>query len=179
MSNFVCRLCGGTSFDANGVSEYCVNCGVRFNHASLFTLPPVMFKRLSDDAVVPTRAKLGDVGYDLCASAPKLIGAGKVALVKTDIAVELPANTEIQIRSRSGMGKKGIMVANQPGTIDTGYRGMCGVLLFNSTDEAYDVEKGDRIAQMLVTPKLPYVFVETQELSSTERGEGGYGHTGK
>jgi len=179
MSDFKCRLCGYKEYAHNYDNYYCLGCGVEFKNQYMFTLPIINVKKLSDDAIIPTKAKKDDVGYDLYSVDDTLIQSGEIKLIKTDIAIELPYNTEAQIRSRSGMGKKGIIVANQPGTIDTGYRGMCGVLLYNTTKAYYHVRKGDKIAQMLITVKLPYDFVLTEKLSETERGDKGFNSTGR
>ena len=178
---FVCRVCGGTGhvYDISDDRYSCERCSVVFDHPDIFSLPEVMIKKLSDDAIIPVRAKEGDVGYDIYAAQEQWIPAGEIKLIKTDISIELPPDTEAQIRSRSGMGKKGIMVANQPGTIDTGYRGMCGVLLFNSRNSGYKVNKGDKVAQMLITTKLAYTFKEVNELSETDRGDSGFNSTGR
>jgi dUTP pyrophosphatase len=101
-------------------------------------------------------------------------------MVKTGLSVELPVNTEIQVRPRSGLASKfEISITNSPGTIDTGYRGPCNVLLKCTWHTIYEIKKGDKIAQFVVSPKMPYKFVEVDELTDTERGEGGFGHTGK
>jgi dUTP pyrophosphatase len=145
----------------------------------MFTLPYVKIVTIHEDAVIPTRAKEGDIGMDLYSVDDVIITSGKVEMIHTGICIKLPKNTEAQIRSRSGMGKKGIMVANQPGTIDTGYTGEICVLLYNSKDDEYIVKKGDRIAQMVIAPKLPYKFKEVQELEETERGSAGFNSTGR
>jgi dUTP pyrophosphatase len=178
---FVCRICGFTHCNMQFDGLYsCGGCNVVFSTPSGFTLPDVKFKRLHPDAVIPVRAKEGDVGYDVCSIENVILEPMEVVMVKTGISVELPPHTEMQVRPRSGLAKNhGIMVVNSPGTVDTGYRGPCNVLLINTTTEDYIVRKGDKIAQFLVTPKLPYKFVEVDELSDTDRGVGGFGHTGK
>lgn len=180
MLQFVCRICGGNSFVPNYDVYTCSQCGVIFSDPSAFTLPEVQFIKLDEDAVEPTRAKDGDVGYDAIGIMDATIHPGETVMVKTGISVQLPPHTEMQVRARSGMAKKhSIMVINGPGTIDTGYRGPCNVLLHNAGESTYDIKKGDAIAQFLVTPKLPYTFVEVSSLDETDRGEGGFGHTGK
>ncbi len=158
----------------------CAGCSAVFHDPKSFTLPEVKFIKLDKDAVMPARAKEGDVGYDAVSIQSAYIFPGETVMVKTGISVQLPPNTEMQVRARSGLAKKhGIMVINGPGTIDTGYRGPCNVLLHNSSKEVFTITAGDKIAQFLVTPKLPYTFVEVDTLDETERGAGGFGHTGR
>jgi dUTP pyrophosphatase len=100
-------------------------------------------------------------------------------LVKTGLFMELPAGYEAQVRPRSGLAlKKGITVLNSPGTIDADYRGEVGVLLINLSQEDFVVNDGERIAQMVIARREQAEFVEVDVLDETERGEGGYGHTG-
>ncbi len=101
------------------------------------------------------------------------------ALVKTGLFIALPEGFEAQVRPRSGLAyKKGITVLNSPGTIDADYRGEVGVILVNLSNEDFVVEDGERIAQMVVAKCEQAEFVEVNELSETERGEGGFGSTG-
>ena len=100
-------------------------------------------------------------------------------LVKTGLFMAIPAGYEAQVRPRSGLAfKKGITVLNSPGTIDADYRGEVGVILVNLSDEDFVVEDGERIAQLVVAKCEQAEFIETSELSDTERGEGGFGSTG-
>ena len=180
MKEFVCRLCGcGEYHRINGLYQ-CAECSVKFGEPRNFSLPEIGFVLLDEDAVKPVRAKDGDVGYGAVSIMDGEILSGQTVMFKTGVSIELPPHTEMQVRARSGMAKKhGIMVTNGPGTIDPSYRGPCNVLLTNTGPETYTVKKGDTIAQFLVTTKLPYVFVEVSELSETDRGEEGFGHTGK
>lgn len=101
------------------------------------------------------------------------------ALIKTGLFIALPAGYEAQVRPRSGLAyKKGISVLNSPGTIDADYRGEIGVILVNLSNEEFVIEDGERIAQMVVAKHEQADFVETEELSETERGAGGFGSTG-
>jgi dUTP pyrophosphatase len=182
MDEFVCRLCGHSSYTTISDMDIslCDGCGVVFSGPSKFSLPIVKFLKLDPDAVIPARAKEGDVGYDAVSIMDKELFDGCSALIKTGISVELPPHTELQVRARSGLAYKSqIMVTNGPGTIDTGYRGEIGVLLTNMGGEKLMISKGDKIAQFLLTTKLPYTFQEVELLSDTDRGEGGFGHTGK
>lgn len=110
---------------------------------------------------------------------PMVLHPMQRALVKTGLFIELPEGHEAQIRPRSGLAlKKGITVLNSPGTIDADYRGEICVLLINLSDSDFVVNDGERIAQMVIARHEQAVLVEVQELSDTERGAGGFGHTG-
>jgi dUTP pyrophosphatase len=131
---------------------------------------------------VPAYETAQSAGMDLRAhlQQQELIGPGERKLIPTGLFIELPHGHEAQIRPRSGLALKyGVTVLNSPGTIDSDYRGEVKVLLINHGDEGFTIQNGDRIAQMIVS-KCEHVQWElVQELSSTERGSGGYGHTGK
>lgn len=108
-----------------------------------------------------------------------LINPGGRALIPTGIQMALPVGYEAQIRPRSGLAlKNGISIVNSPGTIDSDYRGDVGIILINHGFEPFMVEQGDRIAQMVITQHTRVEFVEVEELSDTDRGDGGFGHTG-
>ena len=173
-----CRVCGHDKYIHYYDTFYCASCSTVFKNIWMFGLESVNVKFLSLDAVLPKRAKEGDVGYDLVAIDDTIIFSGQVEMVHTGIAIKLPNNTEAQIRTRSGLGKDGIIVANSPGTIDTGYTGEICVLLHNTTTLSYQVHKGDRIAQMLITTKMPYTLNVVDELPVTDRGSDGFGSTG-
>lgn len=180
MEKFVCRICGHKSYGIQYDLCVCGGCGVGFSQPHLFTLPDVKFKKLHPDAVTPIKAKDGDAGFDVCAIEDVSLPLMTVVMVKTGISVELPEYAEIQVRPRSGLAlKNGIMVVNSPGTIDSGYRGPCNVLLMNTKALVYHIKKGDKIAQFVVAPRMPYRFEEVDALTDTERGEGGFGSTGK
>jgi dUTP pyrophosphatase len=121
-------------------------------------------------------------GADLRAAidADVLIQPGAQALIKTGFAMALPDNYEAQIRPRSGLAlKHGVTVLNTPGTIDADYRGEVGVILINHGTEPFTVQRGDRIAQMIIAPFVQADFREVNALSATERGAGGFGSSGK
>ena len=140
----------------------------------------VSFKRISPDASLPSYARPGDAGMDLKSAEDAVIEPGARLLVHTGLAMALPEGYEAQVRPRSGLAlKHGITVLNTPGTIDEGYRGEVGVILFNTGDTAFKIAKGDRIAQMVIAPVTRARIVETDDLGSTERGAGGFGSTGK
>ena len=101
------------------------------------------------------------------------------AIIKTGLFIELPIGTEAQVRPRSGLAaKKGVTVLNAPGTIDADYRGEIGVILVNLSSESFTVENGERIAQLVIAKHERADWQQVEELSSTERGEGGFGSTG-
>ena len=134
------------------------------------------------DLPAPERASPGASGFDLRASvpAPVTIPPGGRTLVPTGIAIALPSGYEGQVRPRSGWAlKQGCTLLNSPGTIDADYRGEIGVIVVNHGTEAVTIGRGDRIAQ-LVVQRLPEVtLVAVDELPGTERGAGGFGHTGR
>jgi dUTP pyrophosphatase len=136
-------------------------------------------KRINDKARLPQYAQPGDAGLDLYSVESIDINPGDTALVKTGIIIELPEETEAQVRPRSGLALKyQVTVLNTPGTIDEGYRGEIGVILINHGKETFKVEEGMKIAQMVIKPVLRVHIEEVDELSETKRGTGGYGSTG-
>lgn len=129
---------------------------------------------------LPKYARQGDAGMDICAAEDDFLAPFNWKAVSTGLFVEIPEGYEIQIRSRSGLAfKYGVSVLNSPGTIDSGYRGEIKVILKNSDHRRYNIQKGERIAQMVVAPVTAAFLTEVSELSDTERGEGGLGSTGK
>lgn len=106
------------------------------------------------------------------------IAAGSTAIIPTGLYLEIPAGFEGQVRSRSGLASKGIVVANSPGTIDADYRGEIKVILQNLSNQPYYVENGDRIAQFLIKIVDKISWIPSKELSKTERNSGGFGSTG-
>ena len=138
----------------------------------------VKVKVLHEDAKLPLRGTSGAAGYDLYANETVKIESGRVVNVPVGLSMEIPAGTQLEIRTRSGLGKKGIFVINSPGTVDEDYRGPIGVMLMNTTGQTFLVEKGDRIAQAILMPYYTMEFEVVEELSDTQRGEGAYGSTG-
>ncbi|MEO0645056.1 MAG: dUTP diphosphatase, partial [Cyanobacteria bacterium J06650_10] len=113
----------------------------------------VKILKLHEAAILPTYEHEDDSGMDLCAIAPQLIPPHESALIPTGIAIELPLGTEAQVRPRSGLAlKHSITLLNTPGTIDAGYRGEISVIMINHGKEAFQVEPGMRIAQMVIVP---------------------------
>ena len=141
----------------------------------------ILIKRLSKDVALPKYETKGSSGLDLAANTDKQIKIlpGKSEIIPTGLAVAIPKNFEIQIRPRSGLAAKSqISVLNTPGTIDADYRGELKVILINLSDKVFVVEKGLRIAQMVLCPVVKATLKEVTELENTERGSGGLGSTG-
>ena len=141
----------------------------------------ILIKRLSKDVALPKYETEGSSGLDLAANIDKQIKIlpGKSEIISTGLAVAIPKNFEIQIRPRSGLAAKSqISVLNTPGTIDADYRGELKVILINLSDKVFVVEKGLRIAQMVLCPVVKAKLKEVTELENTERGSGGFGSTG-
>ena len=130
---------------------------------------------------LPSYATLQSAGMDLRANleAPVVLKPMERCLIPTGIRIALPEGYEAQIRPRSGLAlKKGITVLNAPGTIDADFRGEIGVILINLSQDDFVVNDGERIAQMVISKHEQAEWVEVEELDDTERGSGGYGHTG-
>lgn len=146
---------------------------------------PINVKRLPHYTGLPglKRATLGSSGVDLFAANDEPIclnTIGSMAIVPTGIAIELPVGFEAQIRPRSGLAaKEGITVLNTPGTIDSDYRGEIKIILAKVTTNKFFIERGMRIAQMVVQPVVIPELHYVEELGQTDRGEGGFGSTGK
>jgi dUTP pyrophosphatase len=139
----------------------------------------LLIKRLSPVARLPSYAHAGDAGLDLFAAVAASLEPGESTLVGTGISIELPPNTEAQVRPRSGLAlKHGITVLNTPGTIDHGYRGEVGVILINHGRARFDIEPGMKIAQMVIAPFVTVAVEDAEELTGTSRGQGGFGSTG-
>lgn len=131
---------------------------------------------------IPTYATEHSAGLDLRASLETSISLipGERALIPTGLFIEIPEGYEAQIRPRSGLAlKHGIGILNSPGTIDADYRGEIKVILINHSKENFEINSGDRIAQMIISKYEKINWELTENLSETIRGEGGYGHTGK
>jgi dUTP pyrophosphatase len=136
-------------------------------------------RKISEDAVMPQYAHKGDAGMDLYSIEEKTVDPGATVLIRTGIQIELPENTEAQIRPRSGLAlKHSITVLNSPGTIDEGYRGEIQIILINHGKESFKIEKHMRIAQMVISKFVHAQITEAEELSTTERAENGFGSSG-
>ena len=139
------------------------------------------YTRLLSTAVPPARAHPEDAGLDLCAAEPAVLGPGERASVGTGIAVAIPEGRAGLVLPRSGLAARhGIALVNSPGLIDSGYRGEIRVLLLNTDrSEAFALEPGDRIAQLLVVRHEAPELAEVETLDLTVRGAGGFGSTGR
>jgi len=130
---------------------------------------------------LPQYQTAGAAGMDICAAVEGsvVLQPGEIALISTGFAMAIPGGFEVQIRPRSGLAvKHGITLINSPGTIDSDYRGEVKVPLINHGRTPFTLRRGDRIAQMVVASVVRAVVVEVSELDSTDRGTGGFGHTG-
>lgn len=145
----------------------------------------IKIKRITkgyNDIPLPEYATEGSAGLDIRAAIkePLLIKIGEVVIVPTNLSVEIPKGYEIQVRPRSGLAAKhGIGILNSPGTIDSDYRGEIKILLINFGKEDFTIQKGDRIAQLIVSRVFKANFNEETSLNESKRGAGGFGHTGK
>jgi len=135
--------------------------------------------RLHPEAQVPSYAHADDSGLDLVAIAPQTISPHQSALIPTGIAIEIPIGTEAQVRPRSGLALNHcITVLNTPGTVDAGYRGEIKVILINHGEQPFRIEKGMKIAQMVIMPIIHAQIEAVDQLSESDRGAGGFGSTG-
>ena len=139
------------------------------------------FTRLNEAARAPKRAHPGDAGCDLFAAEPARLGPGERASVGTGIAVEIPEGSAGLVLPRSGLAARhGIALVNAPGLIDAGYRGELRVLLLNTDrSEVFEIEPGDRIAQLVIVEIGDAEPVEAEALAESVRGDGGFGSTGR
>jgi dUTP pyrophosphatase len=133
---------------------------------------------------LPAYQSADAAGLDLLAAVPAesplLLLPGKYALVPTGLTIALPSGYEAQVRPRSGLAAKhGVTVLNAPGTIDADYRGEISVILINHGDTPFVIRRGERIAQMVIAPVVQAQFAVTTSLSTTDRGSGGFGSTGR
>jgi dUTP pyrophosphatase len=143
----------------------------------------VLIKRLpgADGLALPSRMTAHAAGFDLAAAvtAPVTLNPGEIRLIPCGFSMAIPQGYEAQVRPRSGLASKfGITLINSPGTIDSDYRGEVAVPLINHGKAPFTVDRGARIAQMLILPVPPVQIVEVSDLDDTTRGQGGFGHTG-
>jgi len=145
----------------------------------------IKFKRISEeysDIQLPVYATEGSAGMDIRAAVENefVLKAGSVDLVSTNLMAEIPAGYELQVRPRSGLAiKHSIGLLNSPGTIDADYRGEIKVIMFNFGKEDFVIKRGERIAQLVPAEVIKAHITVVDELSHTQRGGGGFGHTGK
>ncbi|MEZ0535929.1 dUTP diphosphatase [Caldicellulosiruptoraceae bacterium PP1] len=133
------------------------------------------------DLPLPVYVSSGSAGFDIYAKVnnKEILYPGQIKLIKTGLIFELPDGYEAQVRSRSGLSLKyGIAVLNSPGTIDSDYRGEVGVILINLGEKPFEINRGDRIAQVIISKYVKVEIIEEKELSETERGENGFGSSG-
>ena len=136
-------------------------------------------RRIDPAAQMPTYAHPDDAGMDVRSIEELTLEPGARALVHTGLVFQLPPDAEAQVRPRSGLAlKHGVTVLNSPGTIDAGYRGEVGVILVNLGQQPFKIEKGMKIAQVVVSRVEQAEIVEVQETDETDRGSGGFGSTG-
>ena len=138
----------------------------------------VEVKIISDYGIIPKYQTSGSSGVDLHSTENKTVKAGETVLIKTGLKISMPEGVEAQIRPRSGLALKK-NVGAVFGTIDSDYRNYIGVIFHNFGNEDYEVNKGDRIAQMVFSPVIKVYFKTVKELDETTRGDGGFGSTGK
>lgn len=145
----------------------------------------IKIKRLSQDfsdIELPHYATAGSAGMDIRAAIKEdiFLEPGKVELIPTNLSVEIPVGYEIQVRPRSGLAAKySIGILNSPGTIDSDYRGEVKIIIMNFGKENFKISRGERIAQLIVSKVYTAKIEEVDDLNSSHRGEGGFGHTGK
>lgn len=140
----------------------------------------VYFKRLSKKARIPEYSKQGDACCDLSVIEDYTVRPGEIILARCGFAMAMPEGFEAQIRPRSGLATKGLIVVNTPGTIDCGYRGEVKVALTNLSDKMIAIKEGDRVAQMKFAVVFTGHFLDVgdNELEDSDRGTGGFGSTG-
>lgn len=139
-------------------------------------------KKLSPNAILPAYGSAEAAGADLyaCLEAPVTVAPGEIFWVPTGIALEVPKGCAGLIYARSSMGtKRGLAPANKVGVIDSDYRGEVRVVLLNHSKQEQTIVPGERVAQLIITPVLTPAYEETEELTDTQRGVGGFGSTGK
>ncbi len=142
---------------------------------------PVQVKRLPHGSglPLPAYATSGAAGMDVVSAEDVTIAPGARHAVATGLALAIPQGYEVQVRPRSGLAlKHGITVPNTPGTIDSDYRGELKVILINHGTEPFAIQRGDRVAQLVLAPVVQAAWEEVTELDATDRGEGGFGSTG-
>lgn len=139
----------------------------------------VIIEKVNEKAIIPNKAHKEDAGYDLYSVVDYILQPGEFKAIDTGIRIQLPKNTEAQIRPKSGLAANyGITVINTPGTVDEGYTGNIQVILINLSKEPYKIETGKKIAQMVIKPLYEVSLEEGTIELNTSRGEGKFGSTG-
>jgi len=151
------------------------------NNKPTYNQPVLKFKKLCEDAKIPEYKSKGASGMDISSVERAYIGPRQYRVISTGIAAEIPEGYELQVRPRSGLAAKhGITVLNAPGTVDEDYTGEIKVILYNTRDEPHRIEKGERIAQLVLNKVDKLSVVEVEEIfKETDRGDKGFGSTGK
>lgn len=140
----------------------------------------VKIVKIDRELPTPSYAHEGDAGMDLYSAENYTLNPGESKIISSGLKVAIPFGYEMQVRPRSGLAAKfGVTVLNAPGTIDHQYRGVVGVILINHSKNAYEIKKGERIAQAVFAKFETAKFIEVEALEATTRGEGGFGSTGK
>ena len=143
---------------------------------------PVRVKRLEGNNLpLPAYATKGSAGFDLsaCITNEETLAPGEIKLIPTGLSFEIPEGYELQIRPRSGLAaKNGISIVNTPGTIDSDYRGEVKIIMINHSKTPFVIKRGERIAQAILNAAPQAQLIEAEELTDTNRGAGGFGHTG-
>lgn len=145
-------------------------------------MEPIRVQKLRPNAILPAYGSVEAAGADLyaCLDAPVTVQPGETAWIPTGLAMEIPKGYAGLIYARSGMAcKRGLAPANKVGVVDSDYRGEFIIVLYNHGEKTQTVEPGERIAQLIITPVLTPPYQEAAELSGTQRGNGGFGSTGK
>ena len=139
----------------------------------------IKFQKINEKAITPHYIHEGDSGMDLFSCVNDVLSPGERKLIPTGLKAEIPRGYEMQIRPKSGLAlKSGITVLNTPGTVDSGYRGEIAVILYNASNQNYEVAIGQKIAQAVISRIEEAEIEEVNELSNIIRGEGGFGSTG-
>lgn len=137
-------------------------------------------KKLNEEAIIPQYQSRGAAGFDFHALNALSLKPGERGIIQTGLAVALEIGYELQVRPRSGLAfKHGISIVNSPGTVDSDYRGEVKIVLINHGSKLFEVAKGDRVAQGVIKEVVQARIVEVDELDSTQRGEAGFGSTGR
>ena len=145
----------------------------------------IKYKRISNDfdhIPIPSYSTEGSSGMDIRAALnePLLLKRNEMELIPTNLSVEIPIGFELQVRPRSGLAARhGIGILNSPGTIDSDYRGEIKIIIIHLGKDEFVIEPGDRIAQLVVSKIYRAIMEEVEELNISDRGDGGFGHTGK
>lgn len=139
----------------------------------------IKFKKNNKDVLIPTKAHSSDACFDIYSPIDIVLEPNKIYKIDLGFSVEIPHGYKLCIYSRSSMGLKGIVIPNSIGIIDADYRGSCGLILINLSNDDYEIKKHDRVAQMALEKVIPCKICEYDELNKTDRNTGGFGSTGK